>query len=91
MVAERQNGRAKAGTALLQERCNDRTVSAMEAVEESDREHERMHPSVGAFGKLVIDVQMNTFRGASIVPCISPTPTSAREMSRTKTCVPPTG
>ena len=85
MVAKGEHRCTKARTALAQQRRDDRPVAAMEAVEESDCENDRMLVGAAAFRKRVLDVQTKTFRGASIVPCISPTPTSIRVTSRTNT------
>ena len=59
----------------------------MDPVEESDREHQR--PRVAVALELVMHPHRNTLRGASNAPTASPTPTSARAASRTKTCLQP--
>ena len=85
MVAKREHRCAITRTPLTQERCDDRSMAAVKAVEEPDAQDDWMLGGISTLGKRVLDVQTNTFRGASIVPCISPTPTSMRVMSRTNT------
>src|SRR5580700_695372 len=61
-------------------------VAAMEAVEEADRQHQRAITVAREF--VTNDHSTKTLRGASSAPSASPTPTSVRDASRTKTCRP---
>src|SRR5579883_2002753 len=86
MIRERERGGAPTEFAKPNRLTREVAVAAVHAVEESNRQHQRF---VRIAPELVQNLHTNTFRGASKAPCASPTPTSVRDSSRTKTCLPP--
>src|SRR6185437_3354223 len=82
MIREGEHPRTPTGLAHAKRAPRDLLVSAMESVEEADRQGQR--PPHRAFD-LVVDPHSKTLRGASKAPSASPTPTSVRVSSRTNT------
>ena len=68
-----------------------RLMPQVKPVEDADRNAQRMPYALGAIclarRQPVMQLHMNTLRGASSAPTVSPTPTSTRAESRTKTCL----
>ena len=86
MVGKRQHARTPPRPAHPQRLLRDRAMPAMKSVEEADCERERTRRvSLEPVRNARAHTSTSTLRGARSAPSASPTPTSVRDSSRTKT------